>query len=99
MRKTLIAALTMALTSKIALAQTPERVNFPSADGKTNLVGYLFKPSQTGASKRPAIIMMHGRAGAYSTAAKGVYDATTLSQRHRTWGARATSSGNCRLLP
>ena len=30
--------------------------------------------------------MMHGRAGAYSSAAKGVYDASTLSQRHQFWG-------------
>ncbi len=86
MRKTLIAALTMALSSKIALAQTPERVNFPSADGRTALVGYLFRPDGASGNKKPAIVMMHGRAGAYSTAAKRTYDATTLSQRHRAWG-------------
>ena len=30
--------------------------------------------------------MMHGRAGPYSSLAKEVYDATTLSQRHQFWG-------------
>ena len=30
--------------------------------------------------------MMHGRAGAYSSAANGKYDATTLSKRHQEWG-------------
>jgi len=64
MRGTLIAAFTVALSSKIALAQSPEPVKFPSADGKTTLVGYLFKPEGTGGNKKPAIVMMHGRAGA-----------------------------------
>ncbi len=98
MRSMLIAALTMALGSKIALAQVPERVSFLSADGKTNLVGYLFKPDGKSGGKRPAIVMMHGRAGAYSTAAKGIYDATTLSQRHRAWGELWAREGYVALL-
>ena len=31
--------------------------------------------------------MMHGRAGAYSSLANGIYDASTLSKRHQAWGA------------
>jgi carboxymethylenebutenolidase len=30
--------------------------------------------------------MLHGRSGPYSDAAKGVYDASTLSMRHKQWG-------------
>jgi len=73
----------------VAQAQTPQRVNFPSHDGKTTLTGYLFLPAAQGrapAQKRPAIVMMHGRAGAYSSRANGVYDASTLSRRHQAWG-------------
>ena len=44
----LLAALCLALLATLpALAQTaqPRTVNFLSADGKTNLVGYLFAPA------------------------------------------------------
>lgn len=98
MRGTWIAALTMVLSSKIAIAQVPERVNFPSADGKTMLVGYLFKPDGPAQNRKPAIVMMHGRGGAYSTAAKGKYDATTLSQRHCGWGELWAREGYVALL-
>ncbi len=63
----------------------PDRVTFMSGDGRTTLVGYVFRP-QGKSGPTPAIVMMHGRAGAYSTAANGRYDASTLSQRHRMWG-------------
>jgi carboxymethylenebutenolidase len=63
-----------------------ERVTFPSADGATMLVGYMFRPQGAFAAKMPAVIMMHGRAGAYSSAADGDYGATTLSRRHQQWG-------------
>ena len=71
------------LASSNALAQ--ERVTFPSADGKTTLTGYVFMPAKR-AERMPAVVMMHGRGGAYSTAAKGRYDASTISQRHRDVG-------------
>jgi carboxymethylenebutenolidase len=75
----------------------PERVTFQSADGHTMLVGYLFVPaSQTG--RRPAVVMMHGRAGAYSTNAGGRYDAATLSRRHRAWGELWAEHGYVALL-
>jgi len=85
----------------VAQAQTPQRVNFPSHDGKTTLTGYLFLPAAQGrapAQKRPAIVMMHGRAGAYSSRANGVYDASTLSRRHQAWGELWASQGMIALL-
>ncbi|MGH6814475.1 MAG: dienelactone hydrolase family protein [Hyphomicrobiaceae bacterium] len=63
-----------------------ERVAFMSADGRTMLVGYLFKPTIPLTTRVPAVVMMHGRAGAYSERANGKYDASTLSLRHKTWG-------------
>jgi len=42
--------------------------------------------------------MLHGRAGPYSTAAKGVYDASTLTQRHRAWGEFWAARGYLALL-
>src|SRR4051794_15210020 len=66
----------------------PETVHFMSKDGKTNLVGYVFEPSVKRADRAPAVVMMHGRAGAYSSRVKkkGPYDASTLSMRHKQWG-------------
>jgi len=75
-----------------------ERVEFPSADGKTTLVGYLFKPVAQPGMRVPAVVMMHGRAGAYSTLAHGVYDATTLSQRHQFWGRWWAAQGYLAIL-
>jgi carboxymethylenebutenolidase len=76
----------------------PERISFASADGKTRLVGYLFKSTNPGGSRLPAIVMMHGRAGAYSERANGVYDATTLSLRHKAWGREWAEAGYVALL-
>ena len=60
-----------------------ERVEFPSRDGSTRLVGYAFVPSV--APPWPAVVMLHGRSGSYSQTAS-VYDAGTLSVRHKQWG-------------
>ena len=80
----------------------PERVSFASADGKTTLVGYLFKPaserSTQSSARLPAVVMMHGRAGAYSERANGVFDATTLSLRHKAWGREWADAGYVALL-
>ena len=67
-------------------ASLPERVTFASADGRTTLVGYVFLPEGPHSSRTPAVVMMHGRAGAYSSLANGEYDASTLSKRHQQWG-------------
>jgi carboxymethylenebutenolidase len=85
-----------------AHAQTPqrqsaERVTFPSLDGKTTLTGYLFLPAAH-SGRAPAIVMMHGRAGAYSALASGVYDASTLSKRHQAWGELWASQGYVAVL-
>jgi dienelactone hydrolase len=76
----------------------PDRVQFRSADGKTMLVGYLFKPPSAPRKRVPAVVMMHGRAGAYSILANGVYDATTLSLRHKFWGGFWAEQGYLALL-
>jgi dienelactone hydrolase len=76
----------------------PERVIFPSADGHTTLVGYLYKPAVMAASRVPAVVMMHGRAGAYSERANGVYDASTLSLRHKAWGREWAEGGYIAIL-
>ena len=56
----------------------PQTVHFQGPGGQ-DLVGYLFLPAKP-AGRVPALVMMHGRAGPYSSAAKGVFDATTLSK-------------------
>jgi len=44
------------------------------------------------------VVMMHGRAGAYSTNANGRYDASTLSRRHVAWGELWAAQGYIALL-
>lgn len=86
----------------------PATVYFPSADGQTRLVGYLFAPSTPG--PHPAVVMLHGRAGPYSLndnedctlVAKGFAsncNASTLSKRHAAWGEYWASHGFIALLP
>jgi carboxymethylenebutenolidase len=97
-------ALAVALVSdpRWALAQdegpVPERITFMSADGRTRLVGYLYKPALLPALRVPAVVMMHGRAGAYSDRANGVYDASTLSLRHKAWGREWADAGYVAIL-
>src|SRR5262247_1023984 len=68
--------LQLALAASAAIAaDVAERVEFSSSDGSTKLVGYIFAP--TAPPPWPAVVMLHGRSGPYSTAAKGVYDAGT----------------------
>jgi dienelactone hydrolase len=89
-------------------AAEPETVYFKSADGTTELTGYLFKP-QTG-GPHPAIVMLHGRAGPYSAnvnkdctlvgrGVASVCNGSTLSKRHVTWGEYWASRGYLALLP
>ena len=79
-----IAGLAMMLATIADPSLAQERVTFPSADGKTTLTGYVFMPAKSAAPKAtrqkrhaqpaermPAVVMMHGRSGAYSSAAKG----------------------------
>lgn len=76
----------------------PERVTFPSADGRTTLIGYVYASAATGKERAPAVVMMHGRAGAYSSLARGRYDASTLSQRHQMWGRLWAQQGYTAVL-
>jgi carboxymethylenebutenolidase len=69
-----------------AFGQTPETVAFDSADGKLKLTGYLYLPdAKVWPGPRPAIVLLHGRTGVYSSRAKR-FDATTLSARTTLWG-------------
>jgi dienelactone hydrolase len=59
-------------------------------------VAYLFEPG--GPGPHPAIVLLHGRAGPYSSAAKGVYSVATLSKRHQEWGNFWAERGYVALL-
>jgi carboxymethylenebutenolidase len=83
---------------RASASDRPERVSFTSADGRTALVGYVFKPARMPAARVPAVVMMHGRAGAYSSKAGGVFDASTLSQRHAMWGEFWAGTGYIAIL-
>ena len=66
----------------------PDRVTLLSLDDRTTLVGYIYAPrAEPGhlATPMPAVVMMHGHSGAYSSLANGKYDAATISQRHQMW--------------
>jgi dienelactone hydrolase len=86
----------------------PETVYFRSADGRTQLVGYLFRPPKAGPA--PAIVMLHGRGGPYSSnvnadctivalGATSPCNGTTLSKRHAMWGDYWSARGFLALLP
>jgi dienelactone hydrolase len=94
-----------------SVQSAPETVYFASADGRTELVGYLFRPlaAPDGGGVRPAIVMLHGRGGPYSsnvhetctTVARAVAspcNAGSLSQRHRMWGEFWAARGYLALL-
>jgi hypothetical protein len=62
---TAVVAQSMAASPPPPLGPLPDRVVFPSADGQTSLVGYVFKPEGPHAARTPAVVLMHGRAGPY----------------------------------
>jgi carboxymethylenebutenolidase len=93
-----LAVLSVAASPPPPLGPLPDRVTFASADGQTNLVGYVFKPEGPHAAWSPAVVMMHGRAGPYSSLANGKYDASTLSQRHQKWGHLWAQQGYLAIL-
>lgn len=72
------------LLTGTALSAAPETVTFLSADGKTKLTGYVFAPASPG--PHPAVVMLHGRAGSYSSLKRGQYNADALTMRHKMWG-------------
>jgi carboxymethylenebutenolidase len=100
-------ALVSAVLMSAATAE-PETVFFPSADGTTEIAGYLFKPQLPG--PHPAVVMLHGRAGPYSSnvnatctlVARSVpspCNASGLSKRHMMWGEYWAGRGYLALLP
>jgi dienelactone hydrolase len=92
----LLALVLLVLGGAASAAGAPETVRFPSADARTTLVGYLFAPGGTG--PHPALVLLHGRSGPYSSAAHGVYTAATLSGRHLAWGQFWMQRGYVALL-
>jgi carboxymethylenebutenolidase len=90
----------------------PQTVYFPSADGKTELVGYLFAPvaaQGTAQEPHPAIVLLHGRGGPYSSnvnaqCARVTRDdpspcsSATLSRRHQMWAEYWAGHGYVALV-
>jgi dienelactone hydrolase len=95
---TAVVVLSIAASPSSPIGPLPDRVVFPSADGQTSLIGYVFKPEGPHAARTPAVVLMHGRAGPYSSLANGKYDATTLSQRHQKWGHLWAQQGYLAIL-
>jgi len=93
--KLLLSAIALA-SMQFAHAAVPDTVRFPSADSRTELTGYVFRPA--GAGPYPAIVMLHGRGGPYSSLKRGTYSAETLTMRHRMWGEFWASQGFVALL-
>jgi len=80
----------------VSSAAEIKTVHFQSEDHTTKLVGYVFEPS--GPGPHAAVVMLHGRGGPYSSLAKGVYTADTLSKRHKEWGRFWAERGYLALL-
>jgi dienelactone hydrolase len=92
-----VLAIALAMCAEAAAQDAaPARVTFASMDGRTKLVGHVFAPDKVG--RAPAVVMMRGRGGAYSTDSNGRYDASTLSQRHQMWGRLWASLGYVAIL-
>jgi dienelactone hydrolase len=100
--------LALILLAAVPAHAEPETVSFKSADGQTEIVGYLFKPATPG--PHPAIVLLHGRGGPYSTnfnrdctfvtpQAASPCNAATLSKRHAMWGEFWAARGVLALLP
>jgi carboxymethylenebutenolidase len=64
------------------------------------LTGFVYTPKDKRAERAPAVVMMHGRAGPYSTNVKkgGPYNAATLSKRHKMWGESWSALGYVAVL-
>lgn len=82
---TLAALLLSGSSSVLAQSSTTVReVAFKSTDGKT-IKGYLFQPAGGGTAKHPAMVILGGRRGIYSSQAGGVYNASTIARRYKAW--------------
>jgi dienelactone hydrolase len=101
-------AVTFPLLLASAAIAAPETVYFKSADGETEIIGYLFRPAT--AAPHGAVVMLHGRAGPYSAnvnkdcalvsrEAPSICNAGSLSKRHVMWGEYWAARGYLALLP
>jgi dienelactone hydrolase len=88
MRNFITAVAALLLWSVGAHAQ--ETVHFPSLDGKTQLDGYLYRPS--GEGRRPAVVGLHGCSGMFSRATGAI------SPIYREWAAELNRHGYVFLL-
>lgn len=104
----LVVLLMLAMLPTPAAFAAPDTVFFPSADGSTEIVAYLFAPQTRG--PHPAIVMLHGRGGPYSAnvnqgctlvsrASPSACNASGLSKRHMIWGQYWAERGYVALLP
>jgi carboxymethylenebutenolidase len=104
----IIVFLTLTMLPAAAALAAPDTVFFPSADGATEIVAYLFKPQTPG--PYPTVVMLHGRGGPYSTnvnkgctlvsrTAPSACNAAGLSKRHVMWGQYWAERGYAALLP
>jgi dienelactone hydrolase len=107
-RTFILAGALSAIMTPAAAAAEPETVFFKSADDRTEIVGYLFKPQTAG--PHSAIVLLHGRGGPYSInhnkdctfvsrSVASACNAGTLSMRHRMWGEYWAERGYLALLP
>jgi dienelactone hydrolase len=98
----------LAVLPVTAAIAAPDTVYFPSVEGSTEIVAYLFKPQTPG--PHPAIVMLHGRGGPYSSnvnkactlvsrTAPSACNANALSKRHLMWGQYWAERGYLALLP
>ncbi len=103
----IVTAVLIAAAATPACAE-PATVYFPSADGQTQLVGYLFAPTTPG--PHPAVVLLHGRGGPYSAKVKknctlvaegtpSDCNASTLSMRYESWGEYWAAHGYLALVP
>lgn len=88
--------LSSVLVPLLAHSAEIKTVHFQSEDRHTRLVAYLFEPE--GPGPHAALVLLHGRAGPYSSLAKGVYTAASLSKRHKEWGNFWAKRGYYALL-
>lgn len=104
----LVVLLMLAMLPTPAAFAAPDTVFFPSADGSTEIVAYLFKPQTRG--PYPAVVLLHGRGGPYSAnvnegctlvsrAGPSACNASSLSKRHMMWGQYWAERGYMALLP
>ncbi|MGE5526397.1 MAG: dienelactone hydrolase family protein [Rhodospirillaceae bacterium] len=83
-RKAAVALVAAACACASVAFAAPDTVTFMSRDGTTRLTGYVFLPE--GPGPHAAVVMLHGRAGPYSSLKRGTYTAEALTMRHKMWG-------------